>query len=71
MKKTTSARRIIGTKGYYERRLERMDRECAFYIDQMNHAKNGILRKAFAKMVWIYHRRCVYYLKKCTEYGLR
>lgn len=51
--------------------MARMDRECAFYLDQMNHSNNGILRKAFAKMVWIYYRRYAYYLKKSTEYGLR
>ena len=71
MNKTTIARRIIGTKGYYQNRMARMDRECAFYIDYMNHSKNGILRKAFAKMAWIYYRRYTYYLKKSTEYGLR
>lgn len=61
------ARRRISSKYYFSNRMERMDRECAFYIDQMQSAKNGILRKAFAKMVWIYYKRYTYYLKKCTE----
>lgn len=65
------ARRRISSKYYFSNRMERMDRECAFYIDQMQSAKNGILRKAFAKMTWIYYRRYEYYLKKCTGYGLR
>ena len=69
MNKTAIARRIISSKYYYSNRMARMDRECAYYIDQMQSSKNGILRKAFAKMVWIYYRRYAYYLKKCTENG--
>lgn len=66
-----SARSIINSKYYCRNRMERMDRECSFYIDQVYSARNGILRKAFAKMAWIYYRRYEYYLKKCTGYGLR
>lgn len=65
------ARKTISSKYYYQNRMERMDRECSFYIDQVYSARNEILRKAFAKMAWIYYRRYEYYLKKCTGYGLR
>ena len=66
MNKTAIARRIISSKYYFQKRLERMDCECAYYIDQVQNAKNAILRKSFAKMVWVYHRRYEFYLKKCT-----
>lgn len=71
MNRTTIARRIISSKHYYQNRLEKMERECAYYIDQVKTASNSILREAFAKTVWIYHRRYTYYLKKCTENGHR
>ena len=64
-------KRIIASKYYYPNRLEKMDRECAYYIDLVKTASNSILREAFAKMVWIYHRRYTYYLKKCTGNELR
>lgn len=66
-----SARRIINSKYYCRNRMEQMDREFAFYIDQVYLARNGILRKAFAKMAWVYYRRYSFYLKKCIGYGLR
>ena len=62
---------MIASDNYYPNRMAEMDRECSFYIDQMYAAKNGILKKAFAKMAWIYYRRYEFYLKKCTGYGLR
>ena len=65
------ARSLINSKYYFRNRMERMDRECSFYIDQVYSTRNGILRKAFAKMAWIYYRRYEYYLKKCTGHGLR
>lgn len=71
MNRTTIARKIISSKYYYPSRLEKMDRECAYYIDLVKTASNSILREAFAKMVWIYHRRYTYYLKKCTGNELR
>ena len=71
MNRTKMARKIISSKYYYPNRLEKMDRECAYYIDLVKTASNSILREAFAKMVWIYHRRYTYYLKKCTENGHR
>ena len=66
MTNTSRARKIISSKYYYANRMERMDRECAYYIEQMYAAKNGILRKAFAKMSSIYLKRYAYYLQKCT-----
>lgn len=47
--------------------MEKMDRECSYYIEQMQSSKNGILRKAFARMATIYFKRYEYYLKKCTS----
>lgn len=71
MNRTTIARKIISSKYYYPNRLAKMDRECAYYIDLVKTASNSILREAFAKMVWIYHRRYTFYLKKCTDNGHR
>lgn len=61
------ARRMISSKYYNQNRMAQMDRECAFYIEQVKKARTGVLRNAFAKMVWIYYKRYTYYLKKCTE----
>lgn len=66
MNKTTIARRIITSPYYASKRMEKMERECSYYVDQMYAAKNGILRKAFSKMAWIYYKRYEYYLKQCT-----
>ena len=51
--------------------MEKMDRECSFYIDQMHHSKNAFLRKAYAKMAAIYFKRYEYYFKKQTGHEPR
>lgn len=51
--------------------MEKMDRECSFYIDQMYHSKNAFLRKAYAKMAAIYFKRYEYYFKKQTGHEPR
>jgi hypothetical protein len=71
LNKTSVLRRMVSSNGYYSNRMARMDRECSFYVEQMSVAKNGILRKAFARMASIYLKRYAYYLQKCTENELR
>lgn len=51
--------------------MAEMDRECAFYMDQMLNAKNAILRKAYGRMAVIYYKRYEYYFKKQFGHGLR
>lgn len=67
MKNVSKAREIIKSSFYLSNRMEKMDTECAYYIDQMYATKNAMLRKAFAKMATIYFKRYQYYFKKCTE----
>lgn len=61
------ARRMISSKYYNQNRMAKMDRECAFYLEQFKKASTSVMRNAFAEMVWIYYKRYTYYLKKCTE----
>lgn len=71
MNSTKLLRRVITDPNYLSNRMERMDRECSFYIDQMDHANNIFLRKAYAKMAAIYFKRYEYYFKKQTGHELR
>lgn len=67
MTNISQARKTINSPYYPSNRMEKMDRECSYYIEQMHSSKNGILRKAFARMATIYFKRYEYYLKKCTS----
>lgn len=67
MTRTRQAKRIINSPCYFSNRMESMNRECSYYVEQMTVARNGILRRAFANMASIYQKRYEYYLKKCTE----
>lgn len=71
MRQISQARKTIDSPYYFSNRMEKMDRECSYYIEQMQASKNGILRKAFARMATIYFKRYEYYLKKCTSNELR
>ncbi len=64
-------KKIISGPNYLSNRMEEMDSNCSFYIDQMEHAKNALLRKAYCKMAAIYFKRYEYYFKKQTGHGLR
>lgn len=64
-------KKVIASQNYRSNRMEKMDRECSFYIDQMYHAKNAFLRKAYGKMAAIYFKRYEYYFKKQTGHELR
>lgn len=65
------ARKIISSPNYLQNRMDKMISECAFYIDQMCHAKNALLQKAYAKMAEIYLKRHEYYFKKQIGHELR
>ena len=71
MNSTKRIRKIISGQNYLSNRMEKMAGECAFYIDQMFHTKNALLRKAFGQMSEIYFKRYEYYFKKQTGNGLR
>ena len=64
-------KKIITGQNYLSNRMEKMDRECSFYIDKMYHAKNALLRKSYGKMAAIYFKRYEYYFKKQTGHELR
>lgn len=64
-------KKVIAGQNYLSSRMAKMDRECAFYMDQMLNAKNAILRKAYGKIAIIYFKRYEYYFKKQTGHGLR
>lgn len=64
-------KKIIAGPNYLSNRMEEMDSNCSFYIDQMVHAKNVLLRKAYGRMAAIYFKRYEYYFKKQTGHGLR
>lgn len=67
LSKISYAKKIICSQYYPSSRMEKMNRECAYYLEQMDVAKNGLMRKTFAKMALVYFKRYEYYLKKCTE----
>lgn len=71
MERTKFIKQIISGKNYLSNRMEKMDRECAFYMDQMLYTKNVVLRKAYGRMAAIYFKRYEYYFKKQTGHGLR
>lgn len=71
MERTKFIKQIISGKHYLSNHMEKMDRECAFYMDQILNAKNTILRKAYGKIAIIYFKRYEYYFKKQFGHGLR
>lgn len=71
MERTKFIKQIISGKHYFSNRMEKMDSECAFYMDQMLNAKNVVLRKAYGRMAAIYFKRYEYYFKKQFGHELR
>ena len=64
-------KKVIASPKYLSNRMEKMDRECAFYMDQLLYTKNVVLRKAYGRMAVIYFKRYEYYFKKQFGHELR
>lgn len=62
---------MISGKTYYQNRMAEMDRKCAFYLDQGQHASNQMLRNALIATAAMYYGRYRYYFNKISNNGLR
>ena len=68
MHKKSKARKIVESPFFASNRMDEMHREMEYYIEQMQMARNGILKKSFCQMASVYFARYMYYFKKCTGY---